>query len=133
MIVVYTGVVADLLHIGHKRCLEQAKALGDYLIVGVLPDGVASKWKRSPIIPFEERMEMVLALKCVDEVVRQDSVDATENLRRIQPDIFTHADDWGEFFPGRDYMLSIGKKVILTKYTPGISTTGIIEKIRRME
>lgn len=133
MIRVYTGVIADLLHIGHIRCLEQAKALGDYLIVGVLTDEAATKWKRSPIIPFEERMELVASLKCVDEVVQQDSVDATENLKRIKPDIFTHADDWNEeFFPGRDYMLSIGEKVALTKYYPGTSTTEIIDRIRRL-
>lgn len=132
-IIVYTFVVGDLLHVGHLRALQQAKALGDHLIVGVLTDEAVSAYKRHPVIPFEERMELVANLKCVDEVMRQDNVDPTENLKKLNVDILTHGDDWDENFPGAEYMRSIGKKALRTKYYPNQSTTKIIEKIIRNE
>jgi len=130
MIKVYTYVVGDLFHIGHLRCLQQAKLLGDYLIVGVLTDEAAVEYKREPIIPFEERLEVIRNIKCVDEVTIQRSVDPTDNLRMLRPDILTHGDDWNEDFPGANYMRSIGKKAIRTEYYPWQSTTKIIERIR---
>lgn len=129
--IVYTYVVGDLWHIGHLKCLQQAKALGDYLIVGVLSDEAVEAYKRTPIIPFEERIELVADSKQVDEVVRQDSVDPTENLKRLNVDIVVHGDDWDENFPGAEYMRSIGKKAIRTKYYPKQSTSKIIREIRR--
>ena len=131
MIKVYTYVVGDLLHIGHLKALQQAKALGDYLIVGVLTDEAAIAYKRKPIIPYEERIELVANLKCVDEVMRQDNVDPTENLKKLDVDIVTHGDDWDENFPGAEYMRSIGKKAIRTSYYKKGSTTKIIEEIQR--
>ena len=131
MTVIYAYVVGDLLHIGHLRCLQQAKALGDYLIVGVLTDIATEAYKRKPIIPFEERLELVKNLKCVDEVVKQDGVDPAETIKKLDtvPDILVHGDDWGEDFPGAGYMRSIGKEAIQTKYYKGQSTTLIIEKV----
>lgn len=126
---VYAYVAGDLLHIGHLRALQQAKDLGDYLIVGVITDEGISAYKRRPIIPFEERIELVANFKCVDEVVKQESVDPTKNLKRIKPDILVHGDDWHENFPGAKYMRSIEKKAVLTKYYQGQSTTKIIKKI----
>ena len=127
---VYAYVVADLLHLGHLRALQQAKSLGDYLIVGVLTDEAVVAYKRWPIIPFEERLELVANLKCVDEVVRQGTLDPTENLKKLDVDIVVHGDDWDENFPGATYMRSIGKKAIRTAYYKGQSTTEIIEWIR---
>lgn len=132
MVVVYTYVVGDLFHIGHLKCLQQAKALGDSLIVGVLTDEAVATYKRTPIIPFEERIEIVRNIKCVDFAVMQDDLDPTETLKRIallQPDIIVHGDDWGENFPGAEYMRSIGKQAIRTKYYPHQSTTKIVEGI----
>ena len=130
-VVVYAYVVGDLWHIGHKRAMHQAKALGDYLIVGVLTDEAVTSYKRWPIIPFEERIELVGDCKAVDKVVRQDNVDPTENLKKLDIDILVHGDDWGDNFPGAEYMRSIGKKAIRTKYYSGQSTTGIINKIKK--
>jgi len=130
MIKVYAYVVGDLLHFGHLKALQQAKALGDYLIVGVLTDEAVKTYKRWPIIPFEERLELVANLKCVDEVVRQDTLDPTENLKKLDVDIVVHGDDWDEDFPGAAYMRSIGKKAIRTAYYKGQSTTDIIERIQ---
>ena len=130
-VVVYAYVVGDLWHIGHKRALHQAKALGDYLIVGVLTDEAVAAYKRWPIIPFEERIELVGDCKAVDEAVRQDDVDPTKNLKKYKPDIVTHGDDWGEDFPGAEYMRSIGKLAIRTKYHTGRSTTEVIATLKR--
>lgn len=129
--IIYTYVAADLLHRGHLRALQQAKALGGYLIVGVITDEGIAAYKRRPVISFEERMELVANLKCVDEVMRQDSVDPTENLKKVKPDILTHGDDWDENFPGAEYMRSIGKKAVRTKYYHPQSTSKIINKIKQ--
>ena len=131
MIKVYAYVVGDLWHIGHKRALHQAKALGDYLIVGVLTDEAVAAYKRQPIIPLEERMELVKDCRAVDEVIEQDNVDPTGNLKMLKDiDIVVHGDDWDENFPGAEYMRSTGKQAVLTKYHPGQSTTMIVRKIR---
>ena len=129
-ITVYAYVVGDLLHIGQLKALQQARALGDELIVGVLTDEAVIAYKRKPVIPFEERMELVASLKCVDDVVQQDNVDPTENLRVLDADIVVHGDDWGEDFPGAEYMRLIGKQAIRTKYYNKQSTTKIIGKIK---
>lgn len=129
--VVYAFVVCDLYHIGHDKFLEQAKGLGDWLIVGVLTDDAVKAYKRGPVIPFEERLEIVRGRKVVDRVMAQDSLDPTENLRSLgKVDIVVHGDDWGEDFPGSAYMRSIGKKAVRVPYYPYQSTTAIIEKIR---
>ncbi len=128
-VVVYAYQVADLFHKGHGKALEQAKALGDYLIVGVLTDEAVEAYKRTPIIPFEQRVYMVRHFDCVDMVVIQMDVDPTENLKRYRADIVVHGDDWGEDFPGAEYMRSIGKQAIRTKYYEEQSTTKIIEEI----
>jgi len=130
IIKVYTYAVADLLHIGHLRAFRQAKALGDYLIVGILTDEATAVYKRIPIIPFEERCAMVQSLKCVDEVVRQDSLDPTENLKKYRPDILTHSHGENGEFPGNPD-LSLVKKAVRTEYYPHQSTTRIINKIRK--
>jgi len=129
-VIVYSYVVGDLIHRGHLRALQQAKALGNYLIVGVLTDEATMAYKRRPIIPFEERAEMVANLKCVDRVMKQEALDPTENLKKIHSDILVHGDDWEDDFPGAKYMRSIGKQTTRTKYYAGQSTTAIIEKIR---
>jgi len=129
---VYAFVAGDLLHIGHLRALQQAKALGNYLIVGVLTDEAIKAYKRKPFIPFEERIELFANLKCVDEVVAQHNVDPTDNLRSLpQVDILVHGDDWNENFLGVEYMRQTGRKAIRTKYYPHQSTTKIISKIIR--
>lgn len=129
--VVYTYVVADLFHIGHLRMLKQAKALGDYLIVGVLTDEAVVAYKRLPVIPFNERIEIISAIKYVDLAVKQESLDPTDNLKRFKVDILSHGDDWGEDFPGAIYMRRTGKKVTKTRYYNGQSTTKIIRKMRK--
>ena len=127
--VIYAYVVGDLLHVGHLRALEQAKALGTYLIVGVLTDNAVRAYKRDPIIPFEERIELIENLRCVDIALPQEDVDPTENLRALDVDVVVHGNDWDDDFPGAAYMRGIGKEAIRTQYFDGQSTTKIIEGI----
>lgn len=129
-IVIYAYVAGDLPHYGHLKAMQQAKELGDYLIVGVLTDEAIEAYKRKPIIPFNERFEIFANWKCVNAVVPQYNVDPTDNLKLYQPDIVVHGDDWDENFLGAEYMRSIGKKAIRTKYYPGQSTTKIIQTIK---
>lgn len=125
----YTFHVGDLFHVGHLHQLEECRKHCEYLIVGVLTDQAVSGYKRSPIIPCSWRVEIYKALKCVDEVVIQDSRDPTTNLKRLKPDILFHGDDWLDI-PGREWMESIGKCVIATPYFQGISTSDIIRRIQ---
>lgn len=85
-------------------------------------------YKRKPIIPYEERVEIISDY--VDVVVPQEGQDPTENLKRIQPDILIHGDDWDEDYPAFEYMRSMKKKVVRTEYYEGQSTTKIINKIK---
>lgn len=129
--VVYAYVVGDLFHIGHLKMLQQARALGDYLIVGVLTDRAVWEYKRAPIIPFTERIQIFESLKCVNEVVPQLHVDPTDNLKAMPlVDVVVHGDDWDENFLGAEYMRSIGKEAIRTRYYEDQSTTKIINKIK---
>jgi len=130
---VYTYVAGDLPHRGHKRALEQAKALGDYLIVGVITDKGIAQYKHEPVMSLDERMELIKAWWFVDEVVAQEELDPVPNLIKYKPDILTHGDDWEEDFPGARYMRSIGKKAIRTHYYKGQSTSKIIERIKNSD
>lgn len=130
-VVVYAYVAGDLVHVGQRRALQQAKNLGDYLIVGVITDDGIEAYKRRPVIPFCERLEMIQHLDCVDLAVKQESLDPVPNLIKYQPDIVAHGDDWEIDFPGAEYMRSIGKKALRTKYYGGQSTTKIIEGIKQ--
>ena len=128
MKVVYTYVVGDLFHIGHLKCLQQAKALGDFLIVGVLTDSAVAAYKRTPIIPFEERLEIIKNIKCVDDAIRQEELNPASTIQKMKvpPDILVHGDDWDENFPGAEYMRSIGKRAERVKWYPGRPTTAQI-------
>lgn len=125
MTTVYAFMVADLFHYGHLEALRQAKELGDYLIVGILTDRAAEPYKRKPVIPLRERMAIVEHCDYVDEVVIQKSTDPSENLKRLQPDLLVHGDDWGDGFPGSEHC-----KVVMTKYYKGRSTTRIMDRIK---
>ena len=129
----YAFVVADILHVGILRYLEISKSLCDFLIVGVLTDEAAASYKRKPVIPFDERVDMIRALRCVDMAVRQNSRDPADTIKELVENgwdinFLTHGDDWPEI-PGSDYMKSIGGRVIRTPYYQVQSTTKIIETI----
>lgn len=134
MTTIYTYGVFDLLHVGHLQLLAEAKALGDKLIVGVFTDEVVQGFKRMPIISQEQRIEMVKALRFVDEVVSQDELAPDSNLKRYKPDILAKGPgaNWepGKEPPGSATMQELGGKVIMLNYHEGVSTSEIIKKCK---
>lgn len=118
----------DVLHVGHLRILERARALGSRLVVGVSSDALNfSKKQRFPVFPQDERMRLVAALRCVDEVFLEESLELKRDyLLRHRADILVMGDDWkGRFDEFADIC-----RVVYFERTPAISTTAFIEKIR---
>jgi glycerol-3-phosphate cytidylyltransferase len=126
VIVGYTSGVYDLFHVGHLNILRNAKSMCDKLIVGVTTDElVAYKHKRA-IIPFVERMEIVRALRFVDAVVPQESLDKFEVWQKLKFDVmfvgddWYHTDRWNEL---EEQFKSVGVRIIYFPYTKGTSST----------
>ena len=108
---------------------KKAKALGDKLIVGVVTDEGVKKYKREPIIPFEQRMEIVSSIKYVDMVVKQNNRSGTENIKKLgNISVLIRGDD-AEILEEVNYIKSINAKFIQIPYTKGISSSGIMNKI----
>jgi rfaE bifunctional protein nucleotidyltransferase chain/domain len=133
MKVVFTNGVFDILHPGHVRYLQAARALGDKLIVAINSDRSVrelGKAPNRPINPENERAEVLRALACVDEVVIFDEADPHAIITKIQPDILVKGADWAEdAIIGRDVVEAKGGKVVRIPMASGYSTTAIINKI----
>ncbi len=133
--IVFTNGVFDLLHPGHLRYLEQARELGDVLIVGVNSDRSVrtNKGPGRPITPEAERVEILEALACVDAVVVFDEDTPHSIISAVQPDILVKGADWAEdAIVGRDVVEARGGKVVRVPIERGYSTTAIIDRIRRI-
>lgn len=119
----------DVPHIGHVRLLERARALGDCLIVGVSSDALNRRKKgRSPVYSQHDRLQMIGALRCVDEVFVEESLEQKgDYLRQHRASVLVMGDDWAGRF---DEFNSICQVVYLPR-TPSVSTTEIIEVIRQ--
>jgi bifunctional ADP-heptose synthase (sugar kinase/adenylyltransferase) len=126
-IIGYSYHAGDLFHVGQLYQLLECHKHCDKLIVGLLTDQAIASYKRLPVIPYPWREAIYKELRCVDRVVPQDSRDPTENLKNLKPDVLFHGDDWTEI-PGSEWMKANGKKVIVTSYFYGISTSSIIER-----
>lgn len=132
--IVFTNGVFDLLHPGHVRYLQHARALGDALVVGVNSDRStrASKGAERPVTPEAERAELIGSLKCVDAVVVFDEDTPHALIEAVRPDVLVKGADWAEdAIVGRDIVEARGGKVVRVAVEPGYSTSAIIEKIRR--
>jgi choline-phosphate cytidylyltransferase/glycerol-3-phosphate cytidylyltransferase len=117
--VVYTSGTFDMLHVNHLNMINYAKGLGDILIVGVNSDELVLQYKTDPIIPFEERIALMKAIKGPDIVIPQHSLDHTDKVKKLKFDVFVVGDDWvGKFDDLNEYC-----KVIYFPRTEGISTT----------
>lgn len=130
--IVFTNGCFDVLHAGHVRYLQAARALGDFLIVGVNSDASVTRIKGPdrPINPLEERMEILAALASVDLVVPFDSDSVEPLIRETRPDVLAKGGDYDEAgVVGAEYVRSYGGDVFVLRHTPGRSTT---ETIRRM-
>ena len=134
MKIIYSYVVADLLHIGHVLALENAKKLnGDCkLIVGVLTRNAILEKKPAPVLSFSERRKLVESLKCVDCVVAQDTYSPIKNIQTIKPDVLMESDSHSEEDLKETYKVaeSIGCKVQVRPYFPEQSSIKIKEKIK---
>lgn len=131
--VVYTVGTFDLLHVGHLALLEYCKTLGDKFIVGVASDEVVGSYKRNvPVIPLNQRMEMIKALKCVDDVVFYDELEYVTNCKKLDIDIFVIGEDWGDKphnIAVEKYLKSKGKKIVQVSYNPQTSSTKIKQNV----
>ncbi len=134
MKIVYSYYVLDLVHKGHLKMMENAKAIAGKdgkLIVGILTDEAVMELKPKPIISFDERFDLANAIKYVDLVVAQETYSPLPNVKKIKPDILmessSHTDEAIE--EAREVMESIGGKVIVIPYYPSQSSTSIKEKI----
>ena len=128
--IVFTNGCFDLIHIGHVRYLREAKALGDVLIVGLNSDRSVSSIKPGrPVTPQDHRAEILASLTMVDYVVFFDEETPYELIKLIQPDILVKGGDWKkEEIVGSD----IAKETLSLPYVQGVSTTGIIERIKKL-
>jgi len=130
---VYTVGTFDLVHVGHLDLLEYCKTLGDKFIVGVASDEVVGSYKRKiPVIPLDQRMRMLKALKCVDDVVSYDKLDYVTNCKELDIDIFVIGEDWGDKAHNiavEKYLKSKGKKIIQVTYNPLTSSTKIKQNV----
>ena len=130
--IVFTNGCFDFLHVGHVRYLKAAKAQGDVLVVGLNSDGSVRKIKgpRRPVVPEDERAEILASLACVDFVTLFDEPDPAMLIRLLMPDVLVKGADWAtEAIVGRDIVESAGGRVIRIPLTEGVSTSGMIEKI----
>jgi choline-phosphate cytidylyltransferase/glycerol-3-phosphate cytidylyltransferase len=124
--VVYTSGTFDMLHINHLKMIEYARALGDILIVGVNTDELVASYKSQPIIPFDERIALMKALKYPDIVIPQHSLNHADKVKKLNFDVFVVGDDWtGKF----DYLKEQGVSVVYFPYGQGVSSSNLKQKI----
>jgi D-beta-D-heptose 7-phosphate kinase/D-beta-D-heptose 1-phosphate adenosyltransferase len=131
--VVFTNGVFDLLHPGHIRYLQDARQLGDALIVGLNSDRSvrANKGPQRPITPQDERAEILEALACVDAVAVFDEETPDEIIKRIQPDVLVKGADWRpDNIVGRDTVEARGGRVVRMELSPGYSTTELMRRVK---
>lgn len=132
---VFTNGYFDLLHLGHVRYLQQAKALGDVLVVGVNADATAGRAKdpRRPIVPQDERAELVAALDCVDYSVIFEEETAEALVSALQPQVYVKGGDYGAdariSLPEAPLVEAYGGQVVILPYIASHSTTSTIETI----
>lgn len=124
--VVYTSGTFDMLHFNHLKMIEYARALGDILIVGVNTDELVASYKSQPIIPFEERIALMKAIKGPDIVIPQRSLDHTDKVDKLHFDTFVVGDDWAGKY---DYLKEQGVTVVYFPYGEGVSSTNLKKKI----
>jgi D-beta-D-heptose 7-phosphate kinase/D-beta-D-heptose 1-phosphate adenosyltransferase len=133
--VVFTNGVFDILHPGHVRYLQAARAEGDALIVALNSDRSvrANKGASRPVNPERERAEVLGALGCVDAVVVFDEETPAEIIRRLQPDVLVKGADWpADQIVGRDTVEARGGRVVRVAVEEGFSTSAIIARVRRL-
>ncbi len=132
----YTTGVFDMFHIGHLNILRKARENCDYLIVGVSTDELVREYKsRTPIIPFSERIEIVKAIRYVDEVVPQVTMDKLQAWEKLRFDVLFHGSDWkgSPMYDEVERKLNaVGVRVQFFDYTQGTSSTLLNEVLHEI-
>jgi D-beta-D-heptose 7-phosphate kinase/D-beta-D-heptose 1-phosphate adenosyltransferase len=132
--VVFTNGCFDLLHVGHVRSLEQARALGDRLVVAVNTDAGVRRLKgpRRPIVPQRQRAEVLAALECVDWVVLFRESTPLATIEALRPDILAKGGDWRlDAIVGRAEVEGWGGRVVRLREVPGARTSSLVERVKR--
>lgn len=131
----YTTGVFDLFHIGHLNILKRAKEQCEYLIVGVSTDECVRTYKQKiPVIPFEDRSAIVAAIRYVDRVVPQISMNKLDALKEYKFDVMFHGDDWKNSDMYNEIEQNFKEHnvdLIFLLHTNGVSSTEIVNKIQR--
>lgn len=133
MIIGYTAGVYDLFHIGHLNLLKNAKGMCDKLIVGVTTDDLVAYKGKKAMIPFEDRIEIIRAIKFVDAVVPQADMDKVTMCRKLKANILFVGDDWYATDKWKHYEEQLqgdGIQIVYFPYTKGISSTKISEALK---
>lgn len=133
--VVFTNGCFDLLHPGHIRSLEAARALGDVLVVGINSDDSvrALKGPHRPVIPERERAEILASLECVDAVTIFSEPTPQNLIASLLPDVLVKGGDWpGDQIIGRPEVEAAGGRVARIDTVPGYSTSALLQKIRNL-
>ena len=132
--IVFTNGCFDLLHIGHVTYLEEAKKLGDVLVVGINTDASVKKLKgpNRPIQNENDRCSILAALKAVDHTVLFSEETPINLIKTVKPDVLVKGGDWKiEQIVGSDFVMSYGGQVKSLNFVDGKSTTSIIEKSQK--
>ena len=132
--VVFTNGCFDLLHVGHVRSLEQARALGDRLVVALNSDAsvrAQGKGPGRPIVPARQRAEVLAALACVDWVVPFGEPTPLRTIEALRPDVLAKGGDWAlDRIVGRREVEGWGGRVVRLREVPGVRTSALVEAIR---
>ena len=134
-IIGYTSGVYDLFHIGHLNLLKNAKGLCDRLIVGVTVDSLVEYKHKRAVIPFEERIEIVRNIKCVDAAIPQEDLDKFKMWEKLHFDVLFVGDDWFKHSRWKAMeakFKKVGVRVVYFPYTKGTSSTLINETLRML-
>jgi len=131
--IVYTVGTFDLLHVGHLALLNHCKTLGDVVAVGVASDEVVNRYKPNvPVVPLQQRIEMLQALSCVDIVRPYHELEYVSGCRELGVDIFVIGEDWGRKPHNLDvetYLRNAGKKIVQVRYNSQTSSTRIKQTV----
>ena len=132
--IVFTNGCFDLLHVGHVRYLQEAKTLGDVLIVGINSDEsfrTLNKGAGRPIVPEHQRQELIAALACVDFVIHFDEMTPLNLIRTVAPDVLVKGGDWSlDGIVGRQEVEEKGGTVVAIPLVPNISTSLLVQHIQ---
>ncbi|MBE6116380.1 MAG: phosphoenolpyruvate mutase [Erysipelotrichaceae bacterium] len=133
----YVAISADVLHNGHINVIKEAAKLGD-VVIGLLTDEAIATYKRLPLLNYDERKVIIENIKGVTEVVKQETLDYTDNLLKIKPDYVVHGDDWKEGVQRKvrekviEVLKTYGGELVEIPYTEGVNSSVLADEYKRI-